>query len=124
MTSKTTKKSSTSDAAAADASSRPAVEYRAMSRRERLMCGTLCLCLGLSVMSSVALVYLTVIIYLPAQRELGSGFGEAPVMCTTVERVAVTGDIEACKWSSCSEWCLSKGGGDCTHLYVREGGVD
>ena len=46
--------------------------------------------------------------------------GEASVMCKTVERVAVRGDIEACKWSSCSEWCLSKGGGDCTHLYVRE----
>ena len=52
-----------------------AVEYRAMSRRERALCGTLCLCLGAAVMSSVALVYLTVIIYLPAQRELSSGFG-------------------------------------------------
>ena len=91
-----------------------------MRPRERAVCGTLCLCLAVSVMSSVALIYLTVIIYLPAQRELQSGISETSVMCTTIEHRNITDDIAACKWSSCSEWCLSKGGGACTHVYVRK----
>ena len=66
------------------------------------------------------LKFVTVIIYLPSQREMSSGINEIPVMCTTTERKAIKDDILACKWSSCSEWCLSKGGGACTHLYVRQ----
>ena len=101
-------------------------EYKYMDKKERAVCGTLCICLAMSVMSAVALVYLTVIIYLPSQREMNSGIGEVNVMCTTVEKRHVKGDIEACKWSTCSEWCLSKGGGDCTHLFVsvRSNGTD
>ena len=45
---------------------------------------------------------------------------KVPVMCTTTERKVIKDDILACRWSSCSEWCLSKGGGACTHLYVRQ----
>lgn len=89
-----------------------------MERRERAVCGTLCLCLAVAVMSAVALVYLTVIIYLPSQREMSSGINDVSVMCTTIERKKIEDDIIACRWSSCSEWCLSKGGGACTHLYV------
>ena len=85
---------------------------------EKAVCGTLCLCLAVSVLSAVALIYLTVIIYLPAQRELRSGIGETSVMCTTIEHKKISDDIVACKWSSCSEWCLSKGGGACDHIYV------
>ncbi len=103
------------------ASSGP-VEYRAMSRRERLVCSTLCACLAAAVLSAVAMVYLTVIVYLPARRELALGLGASAAMCTTVEKRHVRGDIGACRWSSCVEWCLSRGGGDCTHLYVRSGG--
>ena len=66
--------------------------YRKRSRKERAVCGTLCLCLALSVMSAVAMVYLTVIIYLPSQRELMSGIGETSVMCTTKERRQVTNE--------------------------------
>ena len=87
---------------------------------EKAVCGTLCLCLAVSVLSAVALIYLTVIIYLPAQRELRSGIGEKSVMCTTIEHKKISDDIIACKWSSCSEWCLSKGGGACDHIYVRK----
>ena len=87
---------------------------------QKAVCGTLCLCLATSVLSAVALIYLTVIIYLPAQRELRSGIGETSVMCTTIEHKIISDDIIACKWSSCSEWCLSKGGGACQHLYVRK----
>ena len=91
-----------------------------MEKRERAVCGTLCLCLAVAVMSAVALVYLTVIIYIPTQREMTSGINEVPVMCTTTERMVIKDDILACRWSSCSEWCQSKGGGACTHLYVRQ----
>ncbi len=102
------------------------VEYRMMSRRERAVCGSLCACLAAAVLSAVAMVYLTVIVYLPARRELSLGLGAAAVMCTTVEKRHVRGDIEACRWNSCVEWCLSRGGGDCTHLYVsvRSNGTD
>ena len=92
-----------------------------MDGKERAVCGTLCLCLAIAVMSSVALVYLTVIVYVPSQRELSSGINDVPVMCTTTERKVINDDIVACRWSSCSEWCLSKGGAMCTHLYVRDG---
>ena len=87
---------------------------------QKAVCGVLCLCLAVSVLSAVALIYLTVIIYLPAQRELRSGIGETSVMCTTIEHKVISDDIIACKWSSCSEWCLSKGGGACQHVYVRK----
>lgn len=93
-------------------------QYTKMSGKERAVCSTLCMCLALSVMSAVALVYLSVIIYLPASRELESGIGEVSVMCITKEMQKINGDIDACRWTSCTEWCLSKGGGDCTHLYV------
>ena len=44
---------------------------------------------------------------------------QVSVMCTTVERRFIHGDMEECKYGSCAEWCLSKGGGDCTQLIVR-----
>ena len=94
---------------------------RGRDGKEKAVCGTLCMCLAVSVMSAVALVYLTVIIYLPAQRELQSGIRDSSVMCTTIEKKDIVDDIFACRWSSCSEWCLSKGGSACTHLFVRDG---
>lgn len=100
--------------------------YKVMSRQERALCSSLCMCLALAVMSTVAMVYLTVIVYLPAKRELSSGVGDTSVMCTTIDKREVKGDIAACRWSSCGEWCLSRGGGDCTHLTVsvRSNGTD
>ena len=44
---------------------------------------------------------------------------QVSVMCTTVEKRRIHGDMEECKYGSCAEWCLSKGGGDCTQLIVR-----
>jgi len=105
-----------SDASSAAGEASPT--YRMMTRVERAACGSLCACLAVAVMSAVALVYLTVIVYLPSQRELAFGLGQMPVMCTTVETRHVAGDVETCRWSSCTEWCLSRGGGDCTHIYV------
>ena len=47
-----------------------------MSTRERAICSSLCFCLALSVLSGVAMIYLSVIIYIPSQREILSGFNE------------------------------------------------
>ena len=48
-------------------------------------------------LSAVSIIYLSVIIYLPAKRELESGIGETPVMCTTVEDRRIDNDMELCK---------------------------
>ena len=40
-----------------------------------------------AVLSSVSLVYLTFIVYMPAKRELLSGLLEVPVMCTTTHTI-------------------------------------
>ena len=95
------------------------IEYKPMSRKERVVCSTLCMCLAVSVISGVAIIYLTVIIYVPARNEMASGINEVSVMCTTTESRRVHGNPWECRTSSCSEWCLSKGGGDCTNLYVK-----
>ena len=116
-------------------------DMKMMSARERAICSSLCFCLALSVLSGVAMIYLSVIIYIPSQREILSGFNEVgwleslilsswrlrkfpvdlqvSVMCTTVEKRRIHGDMEECKYGSCAEGCLSKGGGDCTQLIVR-----
>ena len=81
---------------------------------DRAICGTLCVCQvmeiafkqikfdssvlqALAVLSTVSIIYLSVIIYLPAKRELESGIGETPVMCTTIESRHIENDMELCK---------------------------
>ena len=54
-----------------------------ISGPEKVVCCSLCLCMACAVLSSVSLVYLTFIVYMPAKRELMSGLLELPVMCTT-----------------------------------------
>ena len=51
-------------------------DMKMMSARERAICSSLCFCLALSVLSGVAMIYLSVIIYIPSQREILSGFNE------------------------------------------------
>lgn len=79
------------------------------------ICGTICLCQMTLVLSSVALVYLTVAIYVPSTRAMQSGIDESPVMCTTTRAV----QVETCDWGSCGEWCLSKTSGACMQIYVN-----
>jgi len=95
-------------------------------RVDTSICGTLCICQALAVLSAVSIIYLSVIVYLPAKRELESGIGETPVMCTTVERRKTEHHVEACDESSCTEWCLGKGSGPCDqiHVNVRQNGTD
>ena len=70
------------------------------------ICGTLCLCQALAVLSAMSIIYLSVIVYLPAKRELESGIGETPVMCTTVEDRRIDNDMELCKCvrRKCFKW--------------------
>ena len=88
---------------------------------ERVVCCSLCLCMAVAVFSSVALVYLTALVYMPAKREIDSGLGAVPAMCTTIERL----ETDECDWYSCGEWCLSKSS-HCVKLWaqVRENGTD
>ncbi|XP_050443350.1 uncharacterized protein LOC126847236 [Adelges cooleyi] len=79
------------------------------------ICGTICVCQMTAVLSSVAIVYLTVAIYMPTMREFQSGISENPVICTTTRNVS----SQKCDWSSCSEWCLSKPSGGCAQIYVN-----
>lgn len=101
-----------------------------MEGPERAVCCTLCLCMAVAVFSSVALVYLTALVYMPtkvrnhltplqsilfnvvSQRELSSGLSDIPVVCTTVERLWT----DDCDWYSCGEWCLSKSS-HCTKIW-------
>ncbi|EFA10882.1 uncharacterized protein Teh3 [Tribolium castaneum] len=91
------------------------VEDLIIPPQDTRICGTICLCQMTLVLSSVAIVYLTVAIYVPSTRALKSGISEDPVMCTTTRAV----QVEACDWGSCGEWCLSKTSGACMQIYVN-----
>ena len=92
-----------------------------MEGPERVVCCTLCLCMAVAVFSSVALVYLTALVYVPARREINSGLNHVPAMCTTIQRV----ETDDCDWYSCGEWCLSKSS-HCVKLWaqVRKNGTN
>ncbi|XP_050519739.1 uncharacterized protein LOC126893499 [Daktulosphaira vitifoliae] len=91
------------------------VEELVVPPQDTRICGTICVCQMTAVLSSVAIVYLTVAIYMPTMREFQSGISENPVICTTIRNVT----SQKCDWSSCSEWCLSKPGGGCAQIYVN-----
>lgn len=91
------------------------VEDLVIPPQDTRICGTICMCQMTLVLSSVALVYLTVAIYTPSMRAFKSGITEVPAMCTTTR--AVTKDN--CDWGSCGEWCLSKTSGACIQIYVN-----
>lgn len=86
------------------------------------ICGTICICQMTAVLSTVALVYLTVAIYVPSIKAFQSGYSETPVMCTTLRAV----NKDSCEWLSCGEWCLSKSSGACIQIFVmaRRNGSD
>lgn len=91
------------------------VEDLIIPPQDTKICGTICLCQMTLVLSTVAIVYLTVAIYVPSTRAMKSGILEDPVMCTTTRAVLV----ETCDWGSCGEWCLSKTSGSCLQIYVN-----
>lgn len=79
------------------------------------ICGVICICQLTFVLSTVAIVYLTVAIYMPSSRIMKSGIDETPVMCTTTKAL----NKDACEWGSCGEWCLSKTSGACIQIFVH-----
>ena len=91
------------------------VEDLIVPPQDNRICGTICMCQMTAVLSSVALVYLTVAIYMPSMRAFKSGITEVPVMCTTTRSVTT----DTCDWGSCGEWCLSKTSGSCIQIYVN-----
>lgn len=84
------------------------------------ICGTICICQMTLVLSSVALVYLTVAVYAPSNKAFKSGVIDVPVMCTTTRAIMDEGmDENVVQWCSCGEWCLSKTSGACMQIYVN-----
>lgn len=92
-----------------------AVEDLVVPPQNGKICGTICICQMTFVLSSVALVYLTVAIYMPSHKAFKSGISEVPVMCTTTRAI----NTENCDWGSCGEWCLSKTSGACIQIYGK-----
>ncbi|XP_059476854.1 uncharacterized protein LOC132197529 [Neocloeon triangulifer] len=98
------------------------VEDLVIPPQDTRICGTICICQMTAVLSSVALVYLTVAVYMPSYRAFKSGISDTPVMCTTTR----SQQQEMCSWGTCGEWCLSKSSGACTqvHVNLRRNGSD
>ena len=72
-----------------------------------------------SVTCIVVAIYCIVIIYDPSLKELYSEISPDPKRCTTtmVERnITGTPEDQKCNWSSCEEWCLSKGASPCSKV--------
>jgi len=93
------------------------------------------LCLGMflmllsSIIMVVACIYCIVIIYIPSIEEQKSTILPEPKRCVTTEVkrniTSIPGDGK-CAWSSCMEWCLTKGAPSCSKVYglMRERGAD
>ncbi|XP_066247293.1 uncharacterized protein Teh4 [Euwallacea similis] len=94
---------------------------RMIPQQDKRICGCICFCQLVVVLSSVSLIYLTVAIYMPAYRAFRSGFEEKPVMCQTIN----TSMINNCSWASCGEWCLTRTSGFCPqiHATARQNGT-
>ncbi|XP_034938598.1 uncharacterized protein Teh4 [Chelonus insularis] len=95
---------------------------RLIPEQDRRICGSICFCQFTIVISCVALVYLSVAIYIPSHRAFNAGIDPEPVMCQTVNTTLVN----YCAWASCGEWCLTKTTGFCPqiHATVRRNGTD
>ncbi|XP_043281034.1 uncharacterized protein Teh4 [Venturia canescens] len=97
-------------------------KQRMIPEQDRRICGSICFCQFTIVISCVALVYLSVAIYMPSHRAFNAGIEPNPVMCQTVNATLVN----YCAWASCGEWCLTKTTGFCPqiHATVRRNGTD
>ncbi|XP_063610089.1 uncharacterized protein LOC134783995 [Penaeus indicus] len=93
---------------------------------EKKICFSICICQMTAILSGVALLYLAVIVVIPSKDELAFNFHTTPIMCTTItaKDISASGKKLQCHWSTCSEWCLSKGSGTCMqiHVMVRNNG--
>jgi hypothetical protein len=101
---------------------RQKVKPRLIPEQDRRICGSICFCQLTVVTSCVALVYLTVAIYIPSHRAFKSGMEPVPVTCQTINST----NPRNCQWASCGEWCLTKTSGFCPQMLVtvRRNGTD
>ncbi|KAH1023568.1 hypothetical protein HUJ04_012748 [Dendroctonus ponderosae] len=87
---------------------------RIIPQQDKRICGCICFCQLVLVLSCVSLIYLSVAIYTPAIKAFKSGFQEIPVMCQTIN----TSMINNCSWASCGEWCLTRTSGFCPQIHA------
>ena len=86
---------------------------------EKWLCLGMFLTLMFSVICIVVVIYCIVIIYDPSVKEIYSNINSEPKRCTTtlIERnITGTPEDQKCNWSSCEEWCLSKGASPCSKV--------
>ena len=86
---------------------------------EKWLCLGMFLTLMMSVIMIVVVIYCIVIIYDPSVKEIYSEINPEPKRCSTtfVERnITGTPEDQKCNWSSCEEWCLSKGASPCSKV--------
>ena len=86
---------------------------------EKWLCLGMFLTLMFSVIMIVVVIYCIVIIYDPSVKEIYSEISPEPKRCSTtnVERnITGTPEDQKCNWSSCEEWCLSKGSSPCSKV--------
>lgn len=95
---------------------------RLIPEQDKRICGFICICQLTVVISCVAIVYLSVAIYMPSYKAFQSGFEADTVMCQTVNTTMANN----CNWASCGEWCLTKTSGFCPQITatVRRNGTD
>ena len=89
---------------------------------EKWLCLGMFLTLMFSVIMIVVVIYCIVIIYDPSVKEIYSEINPEPKRCSTtfVERnITGTPEDQKCNWSSCEEWCLSKGASPCSKVSVN-----
>ena len=76
-------------------------DVQGMGYGERAICLSLFVCLLVAVFSSVSLIYLTSIVYVPVQNELEAGFIPEAVMCTSIrsDKVKYIIKLDTCECS-------------------------
>ena len=71
-----------------------------------VVCPTILCSTSLLVFSLVAIIYATMMIYIPANLEMKANV-TGPLKCTTI-KMDFNVSQGNCHWSSCIEWCLNK----------------
>jgi hypothetical protein len=79
-------------------------DARLIPEQDHFICGSICVCQMVLLLSCAAMIYLAVIVFAPAHRAFNSDVEKRPVMCVTTRVV----QHERCNRTTCCEWCLSK----------------
>ena len=77
-----------------------------MALTPKVVCFTVLCSTSILVFSLVAIIYATMMIYIPANLEMKANV-TGPLKCTTI-KMDFNVSQGNCHWSSCIEWCLNK----------------